>query len=473
MGFAERALRPGRSTTSIWLVCLLAAALCGAPALAQDQPAGQPGLEDFIAAALKNNPSAAAAAWRVEAARAMITQAESAFLPRLSLTGNYARTDNPPQAFMMSLNQRKLDMRDPAFDPNNPDDTDNFRFSLGAKYRLFDGGRNFLGVDMAKLGASAGEAQLSMVRNELIHQVTRAYYRVLQAQAMVEVRKASVDSLERNLGVAQELFKAGTVVETDVLNLKVQLAQAREELIRAENAVQLALAGLNNAVGADMAPDGGLKAPPRCPPAPLPDKLDLTPVEQRPELAAARQMTKVRQRELTKAWRGWSPVVSAFGSYDWDSGDLSEYEGSYFVGVQAEWEFFSGFQRSGEIAQAKAKWRAAAQEEQKALSDLRLDLRQAHYLAAEARQRLGVAGAALNSAGEALRITQVRYREGAASITELLVAEVGHTATVSREVAAYYDYLIALSNLKRARGELVKERAGQACSGPAAAGGGK
>ena len=177
-------------------------------------------------------------------------------------------------------------------------------------------------------------------------------------------------------------------------------------------------------------------------------------MEQRPELAAARQMTKVRQRELTKAWRGWSPAVSAFGSYDWDSGDLSEYEGSYFVGVQAEWEFFSGFQRSGEIAQAKAKWRAAAQEEQKALSDLRLDLRQAHYLAAEARQRLGVAGAALNSAGEALRITQVRYREGAASITELLVAEVGHTATVSREVAAYYDYLIALSNLKRAPGRV-------------------
>ena len=85
---------------------------------------------------------------------------------------------------------------------------------------------------------------------------------------MVEVRKASVDSLERNLGVAQELFKAGTVVETDVLNLKVQLAQAREDLIRAENAVQLALAGLNNAVGADMAPGRRSEGPSPVPPGP-------------------------------------------------------------------------------------------------------------------------------------------------------------------------------------------------------------
>jgi outer membrane protein TolC len=127
------------------------------------------------------------------------------------------------------------------------------------------------------------------------------------------------------------------------------------------------------------------------------------------------------------------------------------------MGVQAQWEFFTGMQRSGEIAQARAKFRAAQQDEQKALSNLRLDLRQSHYQAAEARQRLEVAGAALDSARESLRITRVRYQEGAASVTELLVAEVGLTETTTRDVAAYYDYLIALSNLKRAQGRLVSQ----------------
>ncbi len=54
------------------------------------------------------------------------------------------------------------------------------------------------------------------------------------------------------------------------------------------------------------------------------------------------------------------------------------------------------------------------------------------------------------------RITRERYREGSADITVLLMSEVGHTATLTRSTAATYDYQVALSNLERARGALVK-----------------
>ena len=218
-------------------------------------------LEDLIAAALKKNPTAQAAALRVDAARAMIKQARSAYYPRVSVSGSYAKSDNPTQAFMMTLNQRQLDMQDPNFDPNDPDDTDNYRLSVGVKYRIFDGGLRRKQIDMAKLGRNAADYRLWSTQNELIHQVTQGYYSVLQAQDFVEVQKESVKSLRENLRIAIERFKAGSAVKTDVLNLEVKLAQAREDLILAENGTQLAIAALNTAIGDDLVTTQGLSAP--------------------------------------------------------------------------------------------------------------------------------------------------------------------------------------------------------------------
>ena len=98
-------------------------------------------LDDCVIAALENSPDVPSAARRVESAQAMLKQAKSAYYPWVNLSAQYARTDNPPQAFMMTLNQRTLNMMDPAFDPNNPDDTENLRGSVGMQWRLFDTGQ--------------------------------------------------------------------------------------------------------------------------------------------------------------------------------------------------------------------------------------------------------------------------------------------------------------------------------------------
>ena len=218
-------------------------------------------LEECTRAALENNPDVQAGLERIQAARSMIKQARSAYYPRLYVSGAYSVTDNPPQAFMMELNQKDLDMRDPGFDPNDPDVTDNLRFSLGLQYRLYNGGINVLNTRMAEEEKSAKEFQLAAVQKELVYQVTRGYYSVLQAQDFVAVQQESVESLAESLRVATARFNAGSVVKTDVLNLDVKLAQAQEDLILATNSVQLAIASLNTAIGEDLVSLTGLPVP--------------------------------------------------------------------------------------------------------------------------------------------------------------------------------------------------------------------
>lgn len=425
--------------------------------LVQSLPADGVTLKDCVDAALVSNPGIQASAQRVEAARKMIGQARSAFYPQVYVSGNYTTTDNAPQAFMMSLNQRKLDMRAPEFDPNWPGDTDNIRFSVGAEFRVFDGGQRFIEVTKAKLGKQARQARLRTVQNELIYQVVRGYYGVLEAEAFVVVQQESIESLKESLRVSRGRFSAGSVFKTDVLNLEVKLAQAQEDLIKAQNGVQLAIAALNTAIGKDIIPPAGLPAPAEQGECIDPAKQGMGTIDRRPELAAAKRMTLLKEREYSGAIRGYSPVINAFGSYDWDTDYHADPQGSYTVGVSARWDLFTGFRRPSAIAEKKAEWRASQRDQEKIRADLRLDLKQAYLRSVEAFKRVSVVKKSVESAEEALRITSNRYKEGAANITELLTAQVGLTAMRTRKVAACYDYLTAMSNVRRAQGELIAD----------------
>jgi len=413
-------------------------------------------LDECVKTSLLCNPDAQAAGYRVESAAAAILEARSAFYPQVLLGGGFTRTDNPPQAFMMSLNQRSLQMSDPAFDPNEPDDTDNVRLSASVRYRLYDGKRR-MGVEIAGLGEGAARQQLAALRNELAHQVTRGYYGLLQARAFVDVRHESVRSLVESFRVSRERLEAGSAVKTDVLNIEVELARAREDLIRAENGARLAIAALNTAIGTNIVSAAGLPPPERrevSPDSGLPDKAS---IELRPELRAVRLQREISERAYKRALRDYLPTINAFGSLDWDSDTLADFEDSYVVGVMLEWEAFSGRRRPATVARARAEWQAAVQQERKARNELALDSRRAELGWREARERLAVTAKSVESAEEALRITRDRYEEGAADITELLVAETRLTGIRTRDVAAYYDCLIAQSNLERAMGVLVRK----------------
>lgn len=413
-------------------------------------------VEACAQAALESNPDLMAVQARVAAARAAVKQAASAYYPQVGLAAGYARTDNPPQAFMMELNQQQLNMADPAFNPNEPDDTENTRLSVNARYALYDGGRRGLNKATAESSAAAVRAQEQAARNALVHEVRRAWYGVRQAAALVKVGEDTVASMEENLRVARERLQAGQALRTDVLNLEVSHAEAEEQLIRARNGLELAGLALNTAIGRDYATVAGvlavaLKADPAVPAG------DESAVDQRAELTAARAAVQAQESQYKLARRGYAPQISAFGSVDWDSEVNSDFEQSYFAGVGAEWEAFTGFRRGSAVAAAEQSLRAARAELDSLRNKLVLDYRGSILSAREASQRLAVAGRSRESAEESLRITRARYTEGSADVTELLTAQNGLTATRAREESARYDLWTALSNVERAGGRLGGE----------------
>ncbi|MDZ4200203.1 MAG: TolC family protein [Kiritimatiellia bacterium] len=413
-------------------------------------------LDEAVRAALENSPTLMAAESRILAAQGMLRQARSGDYPMLGISASYTRTDNPPQAFMMTLNQRQLNMADPTFNPNEPADTDNVRGSLGAQWRIFDRQRD-AAQTQARFGVEAAGEGLAAARNQLIYEVTRGFYGILQARSFGEVQAESIRSIEESLRIAKERLAAGSAMRTDVLHLETQLAQAREDLIKIRNNTQWAVAALNAAIGAERVAEETLQAPgPVSLEEPPPACTDPTAYEKRPELRAARMMRRIKEQEIKKARGGYSPTLSVMASLDADSDGTESFESSYLVGVVAELRIFDAGRTGGAVQAARAEMEAARAEEEQARLMLQLDLKQAFFGVRSAWERLGVTRRSLENATEAQRIIREQYEQGAADISLLLQTQVGVTAMQTRHVAAQYDYLTALSNLKRAKGEAAQ-----------------
>ena len=434
-------------------------------------------LDEAVKLALERNPDLASAQHRVAAARAALQQADAAFWPRVRVSETYAASDNPVQAFMMTLNQRALNL---GANFNHPDNTDNLNTKVLATYSLYNGGTDLAARQAARLGAEAGQDSLDAVRNELVFEVARSFYTVAKARQYVRSAEAAVTSMESNLGVASNRFTEGTVLKSDLLDAEVRLSEARENLVRARNTLAISETIFRNVLGvgetenvtaADPPPVSGRSGLPaatgssdktlaqrdRDEGVAPPTTTEMLDVSRHPELLAARKAVQAATRQVRAAAGGHMPRVNAFASYDLDSGDAERFEDSWVAGVSVELDVFDGFLTRGKVAEARANLASARETLRKTELNLELEAQQARLNLDEAQSRLGTTERVVAQADESLQITKERYSNGLALLTQLLDAETALTAARQRRAAAEADQQIARAALDKAQGRGWKE----------------
>lgn len=428
----------------VWLAALVVAVA------AADNAPRQLSLPAAIRLALKNNPDLATAQQHVHAARAGIQQTEAALWPQVRLAGSYAATDNPVQAFMMTLNQRAFSL---AGNFNHPDTTDNLNGKVLAQWSLYDGGQSLASRQAAKLNTAATAQTFAAVRNDLVFEVTRAFYTIGKARQFVATSAAAVASMEATANVASNRFAAGNVLKTDFLDAQVRLAESQENLIRARNAAALSEVvfrtvlgvGETDAVTATETDGSTTNAP-------------AVTSATRPELAAAHQTSAAADRQVRAAQAGFIPRLNAFASYDLDSGNGTHYADSWLAGVSVDLNIFDGFLTRGKVAEARANLASAREQERKVALAVALETRQAQLNLEETQARLATTGKSVEQAAESVQITKDRYANGLALLTQLLDAENALTAARQRRAAVGTDLLIARAALDHALGQTWKDQ---------------
>lgn len=400
-------------------------------------------LEQAIDTALANNPDARIAQHRIRAAQAGLEQASAAFWPQLQLRSSYVRTDNPMQVFGAALNQGRFSF---GLIDDVPD-ADNFNVHGLVLMPLYRGGQSRAQRSEATSRIEAARNADLAVRHALAFEVTRAFYTVQKTGAFIEATRSAVQAFEANLSIASKRQTAGTALKTEVLDVEVRLAEARENLVRSSNANALALRALGNLMAVEETITG---LDFNTPDAPVPPPT-VTPL--RAELQAAEKQRLAAEAAVKRARGGHLPTVNAFGRYDYDHGWRFNGGGdSYTAGVELQWKVWDGNLTRGQVKQAKAALDAAVEEERKLRLAIELELAQARLNVQEADQRLEVTARATTQAQESAQLTRSRFEQGLALSTQLIDAETALTAARVRRAEAETDRRLAVAALRKALG---------------------
>ena len=399
-------------------------------------------LERALRQALSTNPDARLAQQRIVAAQAGLDQANSAFWPRLQFQSSYTGSDNPMLAFGSILNQRAYSS---SLNFNDVPSVDDLNARGLFTVPLYAGGKNTATRKAATANTEAARQDNVAVQNALGFEVSRAFCTVLKTRQFIRAAEAAVNSFETNAAIAKKRLDAGSVLKTDVLDLEVRLAQAREDLVRARNAN-----ALGRARTAQLAGHRGRRVRGRgyFPALSAPDSGDFSG---RPELAAARHREQAAQEQARAAKGGYLPRVSAFGSLDYDYGwKYDNGGGSYTAGAMLQWDLWDGKLTRAKVREANANLESAREEQRKLRLALDLEVEQARLDLKAANERLSVTEHAVAQAEESASLTRARFEQELALTNDLMDAETALVAARVRRAEAEADRQIAIAALRKA-----------------------
>lgn len=314
--------------------------------------------------------------------------------------------------------------------------------SLSASLPIFTGGKLSGTIKQAKANYQYNEVGVQRTYNEMRSTVTDGYFNMLQADNIQKLSAESVTRLENHLKNVQAQYDVGVVAKVDVLRSQVELANAKQTLIQAENAYQVSEANMNKIVGLPM--DTNLKLDNLLVYNAYDKNMDdclAYAAEHRPELMQAKYGVDAAKGALMVARSGHMPQVAASATQQWsDKNWPGDENGNWAVGVNVSMNVFDTGVTLSKIHGAEADLKKAEETYRNTVDSVNLDVRSNYLGLREAEKRISTTKLAVEQADEDYRIAQLRYMSGVGTNTDVLDAQVALTQAKTNYTQALYDY---------------------------------
>jgi outer membrane protein len=419
----------------ILLLCGAASDLASMGAVAEDLPPLN--LQEARETALRNHPQITVAELKVLAAREVVKEARSSYLPNVS--GNVVAVgtagNNTRLAAVGAL--------------NNPSIFDRNAEGVIISQLITDFGRTANLTSSAKLRAESEANNAQATREQILLAVDAAFYGTLRAQSVSRVAQQTVTTRQSFLDQVSALASKKLRSELDVSFAKVNVEDANLLLSRAQNDLRASFAQLSTILGLRDPKSYQLLEPP------LPPEVSTNvsnyvqqALNMRPDLLSVRQQHESALK-FAKAERALRyPSISAVGS----AGVVPVHDPALpdnyaAAGVIMNVPLFTGGLYSARQREAELRAEATAASIRDLENNVIRDVHIAWLNAQNAFDQNRITGRLRDNARESWNLAQARYQNGLSSIVELNQAELN---LISAEIAfagTRYDYLIQRSAL--------------------------
>ena len=333
-------------------------------------------------------------------------------------------------------------------DPSNPTST----LVVGrasANYEIFSL-RKFSELARSKAELASAEAGELEQRFNAALETESSYYDVLVNQELSRVNGERARRAREGLAVARARVTSGAAVQTDSLQLLLELVRTQVDSLRQHNALRTAQLELGRRVGAagpvDAAPLDSLPAPEL--PITLPQALQVA-LDQGPQYRAARANESSAGAAL-KAERGdYLPVFSVGGLHQrYDTRIFPGAANISSVTFSLSFPLWNNGQREIEVTRARVNRDVARAIRQDLERVVRRDVTASYdgYQVTAAAVELALVG--VNVASQSYRMQELRYRSGASTILDLLDSQVDLATAEAGLVQARYLNRLALARLE-------------------------
>ena len=474
------------------------------PLLAPRQTVLRLTLEEAVGLALENNPDYLVALLQARSAAEGVPEAHGAFDPVLGLEASYTEgrppffSSNPfsglPPGLVVSsfdsfrvsgtLSKRFLLGTQVNFTISDQRQKTENQFSLNPAYtprlqvelvqpllRGFGIEVNRTPIDLAENFSLQQDATLAQVYADAVLAVEQAYWNVVSAEETLRSQERSLSSAVKFLDDQRRRREVGAAADLDVIIAQAGVAQRREGVIVAENAVEARRDELLRMVRpSDDPTKWDLFLVPLELPYVLPEPVMSVP--QSVERARARRpdhwlsLLQVESAKRTASLRHNEalPALDAFASFGeeglggqdhnaWSSLGSGRFY-SWTVGVRVNMPLFLRSERARaraadiDVDTAQARLRAT---EANLVVDVRRAIRDVHT----SKARIDAARANRILAARRLRATRTQVEHGTAVPRDVLDDLAALAQAESSEILTYVNYRLALSAVLRAEGTIL------------------
>jgi len=321
--------------------------------------------------------------------------------------------------------------------------------TIEARYDLFNA-RKF--TDLGRTGAElesahAGELE-QRFRTALL--VESDYYAVLQNQELSRVAADRTRRAEEGLGIARARVVSGAAVQSDSLQLVLELTQARTDQLRRDASLRVSRLQLGRRIGeagpVDAEPVDTAPAPDL--PLGVEEAVQLA-VTQGPQYRAARASERAASAFLRGQRGQYLPRVTLIGTH-------SRFDDSFFpsarnvsaISLNVSLPIWDDGRRELAISQARVNRdvsRAIRDDLERAA---RPDVTAAFEAYVTAQATTGLSSTGVLVARENYRVQESRYRAGSTTILDVLDAQIRLTQSEADLVQSRYAARLALAGLE-------------------------
>lgn len=336
----------------------------------------------------------------------------------------------------------------------------NYEMGLSSQWVLFDGLSNLKTLEKNQKNMQSFQNQIERLKQDIAYQVSTLYYAVLTQYNQMLVLEENMKWNQKNYELVKEKYNLGSASSSDLYSQELKVGTAEFNYIQAKNQYAAQKDELIDILGLDVLENYELESPT----ADL-DSLSITNESNKYNdvlgLYDTALLNRVdyKNKKLDKeisiidqsiAKGNYYPSLSANWNLNYNAdkfGDITKYY-THSFGLTLSIPIFSGFTTETQVEAAKVSTSIKDKELTELERQIKVNLKKASLDLQNTKEKYIVSLKNVRSAEETKKVIEERYKLGAETLLNVLIAENDYVTAKSQKITAVFDYYKNLAQVK-------------------------